>query len=240
MQGRIAAAGQLVARFDPIPPLSVMYGLFAPHLTLVKTWLAQDTPASRGRALELLAQVRAFCESSHNTRFLIEALALQALLHDAEGDAPAALAALEQAVALAESAGFLRLFVDLGPPLHALLGRLREQGVAPAYITQILVAFEATHDARTDAGNQGTQPPNGRSSAVRDPSSPLVESLTPREQEVLALLGRHLTNKDIAAELVISPDTVKSHTLNIYRKLDVRTRWQAVARARELGILPSL
>jgi DNA-binding CsgD family transcriptional regulator len=65
----------------------------------------------------------------------------------------------------------------------------------------------------------------------------LIEPLTPRESQVLALLGRHLTNKEIAAELVISPETVKSHTTSIYRKLDVRGRQQAVSRAREWGLL---
>ena len=68
----------------------------------------------------------------------------------------------------------------------------------------------------------------------------MVEPLTERELEVLALLSRHLTNKEIAEELVVSPSTVKTHTLNIYRKLDVRGRQQAVARAQELGILPQL
>jgi LuxR family maltose regulon positive regulatory protein len=230
LQGQNAAASQWAARFDPVPPLSPMYGLFAPHVTLVKVWLAQDTPASRGQAAELLGRVRAFCESTHTTRFLIEALALQALLHDGEGDEAAALAALKEAVTLAEQGGFIRLFVDLGPPLDRLLDRLRRHGVAPEYITQILIAFETKDDAEADIRRRTTEPAMG-------PSSPLVEALTPRELEVLALLARHLTNKEIAEKLVISPETVKTHTLSIYRKLDVGKRQQAVARAKERGML---
>ena len=225
MQGQIAVAGQLAARFDPVPPLSPMYGLFAPHLTLVKVWLAQDTPASRGRAADLLGQVQAFCVSSRTTRFLIEVLALQALLHDREGDEPAALDTLQQAITLAEPAGFIRLFVDLGPGLAPLLSRLRQQNLAPDYLDRVLAAFPD--------GQAGSRAGRVRASEPQ----PLVEPLTPRELEVLALLGRHMTNKEIAAELVIDPVTVKTHTLNIYRKLDVRKRREAVERARELNLL---
>jgi LuxR family maltose regulon positive regulatory protein len=256
MQGQIAAAGQQAARFDPVPPLSPMYGLFSPYLTLVKVWLAQNAPASRGRAAELVGRVRAFCETTHTTRFLIEALALQALLHEFEGDEPAALAALEQAVTLAEPGGFLRLFVDLGPPLDRLLDRLRWQGVAPEYVTQILIAFGMKDDADADIADvdiadvdiadadirrrtteAAIRPsPSVASGLARGPSS-LIEPLTPRELDVLALLGRHLSNKEIAEELVVSPSTVKTHTLHIYRKLDVNSRKQAVVKARELNIL---
>jgi LuxR family maltose regulon positive regulatory protein len=101
------------------------------------------------------------------------------------------------------------------------------------HIAQILSAFETT-----DAGRPTAAGPSGGPSAISHRSSPLVEPLTPRELEVLALLGRHLTNKEIAAGLVISPATVKSHTVSIYSKLDVHKRQQAVARARELGLLP--
>jgi ATP/maltotriose-dependent transcriptional regulator MalT len=199
-----------------------MYRLFSPHLTLVKVWLAQNTPASRSRAAELAGQVLAFCQSTHTTRFLIEALALQAMLRDMEGDGPAALADLEQAIALAEPGGFIRLFVDLGLPMARLLAQLHRRGVAVDYITRILTAFEATD--------------NGPSTAVSPPSA-LIEPLTPRELEVLALLDRQLTNKEIAAELVVSQGTVKTHTLHIYRKLDVRKRREAVARAKALNLL---
>jgi LuxR family maltose regulon positive regulatory protein len=229
-QGQIATAGQWAAYFDPVPPLSPMVELFSPHLTLVKVWLAQDTPSSRRQAADLLDKAREFVESTHNTRFLIEVLAIQALLFEAEGNEAAALEALERAITLAEPGGFIRLFVDLGPPLDRLLDRLRWQGVAPEYITQILIALETMDGADTEIRRRTTEPASG-------PSSPLVEALTPRELEVLALLARHLTNKEIAERLVISPETVKTHTLSIYRKLDVRKRQQAVARAKEWGVL---
>ena len=225
LQGRVTTASHWISQFEPAAPSSPLFGFFAPHLTLVKAWLAQDTPASRRQAAQMVSQVRAFCESTHTTRFLIEALALQAMLHDVEGDEMAALAALEQAIAYAAPSGFVRLFVDLGPSVARLLARLRWKGTTPAYIGRLLSAFPAT--GGTD------EVIDSRGSAVQD----WVEPLTSRESEVLVLLGQHLSNKEIAAELVVSPSTVKTHTLNIYRKFDVRKRQEAVSRALELGIL---
>ena len=242
-QGRFAMAGQWAAHLDPVPPLAPMAELFSPHLTLVKVWLAQDTPASRGQAADLLDKSRELVETTHNARFLIEVLALQALLRDVQGERQTALELLEQAVILAEPGGFIRLFVDLGPPLDRLLDRLRWQGVAPDYITQILVAFETTRQGTGDDGRPTTLAALVPSSVVRGRPAParvsssLLEPLTPRELEVLTLLGQHLTNNEIAEDLVVSPTTVKTHTLNIYRKLEVNSRKQAVARARELSIL---
>jgi LuxR family maltose regulon positive regulatory protein len=205
-------------------------------LTLVKVWLAQNTPASREQAADLLGRLQTFFASIHNNRFWIEILALQALLSSAEGDEPAALTALKQAITLAEPGGFIRLFVDLGPSMAPLLDQLRHQGVAPDCVDQILAAFaEQTKDGLPALRRIFGPTPKGRKREIE--SSSLSEPLTPREMEVLALLARHLTNRQIAEELVISPGTVKTHTLRIYRKLDVRGRQQAVARARELDIL---
>jgi LuxR family maltose regulon positive regulatory protein len=97
--------------------------------------------------------------------------------------------------------------------------------VSPDYLDRVLAAFPD--------GQTGSNAARGGASEAQ----PLIEPLTPRELEVLALLARHLTNKEIAAELVISPVTVKTHTLNIYRKLDVRKRREAVERAQELNLL---
>ena len=149
-QGQIAAAGQWAAHLDPVPPFTPVWGLFSPHLTLVRIWLAQDTPASRARAAGLIGEFRRFVEATHNTRFLIEALALQALVYQTEGDEPAALASLERAITLAEPGGFIRLFVDLGLQIPGLLAELHRRDVAPEYVSQILLAFEMTDDGPRD------------------------------------------------------------------------------------------
>jgi LuxR family maltose regulon positive regulatory protein len=244
MRGQLVTANRWAARLDPIPPLTPIFGIFSPHLTLVKVWLAQDTPASRGQAADLLEKVKEFVETTHNTRFLIETLALQALLYDVEGDEPAALDALEHPITLAEAGGFIRLFVDLGPSMARLLDQLHRQGVAPNYITQILAAFGTKDDAdadirrRTDAGPSSLVPPALRAGASVGPSSPLIEPLTHREQDVLELLAQRLSNKEIAEHLVISHHTVKGYTKSIFAKLNVNNRRQAAIRARELGLFP--
>jgi LuxR family maltose regulon positive regulatory protein len=235
-QGQTATAGQWAAHLDPVPAMTPMVELFSPHLTLVKVWLAQDTPASRQQAADLLDVSRRFVESTHNMRFLIEVLALQALLEDVQGEGRTALELLEQAVELAEPGGFMRLFVDLGRPMERLLTELYRRGVAAEYIARILVAIEET---RQGTGDEGRATDSGSLSSIGHTSSPLIEQLTPRELDVLVLLEHHLTNNEIAEELVVSPSTVKTHTLNIYRKLEVHGRKQAVAKARELGLLPA-
>jgi LuxR family maltose regulon positive regulatory protein len=236
-QGQIAKAGQWAARVDPIPPMTPVWGLFSPHLTLVRIWLAQDSSASRGQAAVLLGEFRQFVEATHNTRFQIEALALQALIHQREGDEPASLTVLEQAIALAEPGGFIRLFVDLGSQLARLLAELHRRDAASEYITRILTAFGTKDERRRMDPQASSLVLRPSSTAAGGPSSPLIEPLTPRELEVLALLDRHLTNREIAAELVISYGTVKTHTLNIYRKLDVHKRREAVTKAKELNLL---
>jgi LuxR family maltose regulon positive regulatory protein len=116
VQGRLPAASQWAEKLDPVPPLVPMFGFLAPHLTLVKVWLASNTPASQSKASELLSQLQEYLKGIHNTRFLIETLALQATLEQAFGDRSATLVALEKSLGLAQPGGFIRLFVDLGPP----------------------------------------------------------------------------------------------------------------------------
>jgi LuxR family maltose regulon positive regulatory protein len=231
-QDRASEADHWAQDYDP-QPLLLMHTFYVPQLTLVKVLLAKDTDASRQQAADLLAQLREFVERTHNTRFRIEVLALQAQLDDVQGDGSAALDKLEQTVRLAEPGGWIRIFVDLGPRMASLLERASQRGVAPEYVARILAAFagETMDDRRR---TKGIDP-----SMVLGPSSELVEPLTRRELEVLALLAQGLSNKEIAVQLVITPGTVKQHTHNIYQKLNVKTRWQAVTEAEALGILPS-
>lgn len=229
-QGRLALASRWASQASPTRKRQAMTGFYGPQLTLPKILLAQDTVESRRKATGLLAELRSFVESIHNTRFLIEVLGLQALLHQAQDEESAALDALEQAIILAQPGGLVRLFVDLGPNLEPLLIQLSRDGVAPAYLAQILAAFRSsglqTGDVPMDDKPQPAHPE-------------LVETLTNREMDVLLLLAERKTNKEIAGELGISTETVKRHASNLYRKLGVRNRRQAVARARGLGLVPA-
>ncbi|UCC54542.1 MAG: hypothetical protein JSV68_11360, partial [Anaerolineaceae bacterium] len=220
------AAKQWADRLDPLPPLSPMTQLYAPHMTLVKVWLAENTASSRERASNLLAQLREFFESTHNTVFLIETLALQAMLYQLDGDVTSALDTLEQAVALAMPGKFLRLFVDLGPIMANLLYKLPANGPEmAAYKGDILLAITALT--------------NQQRSALKEEhgSQPLSKPLTDREMDVLALLSQRQTDKEIAERLVISFHTVRTHARNIYSKLGVNNRRQAAMRAQKLGLI---
>jgi LuxR family transcriptional regulator, maltose regulon positive regulatory protein len=138
-----------------------------------------------------------------------------------QGDIPAALAPLERALRLAETEGYVRIFVDEGPPMAVLLGAAAKHGIAPDYVHQLLTAFPRAED----------------SSPVKQVSiTSGIEPLSERELEVLRLLGTDLDGPEIARELVVSLNTMRSHTKNIYTKLGVNTRRAAVRRAEELHL----
>jgi len=156
----------------------------------------------------------------------IQVLVLQALALDAQNDSIGALAALEKALSLAEPEGYVRVFVDGGQPMADLLRAALSQGLLPDYVSQLLAGFGMQ--------DQGPKP------AISPPPQPaaLVEPLSERELEVLHLISAGHTNQEIAARLVVTLNTVKKHTSNIYGKLEVNSRTQAIARARELGLIP--
>jgi LuxR family maltose regulon positive regulatory protein len=146
----------------------------------------------------------------------IDLLAMQASLFEAQGAPDRALAALERALSLAEGEGYVRTFADKGAPMAALLRRAAAEGIKPEYAGKLLAAC-AEGEAR--------------------PASPPVEPLSERERTVLRLIAAGLANREIAQELVVSLNTVKSHVKSVYGKLDAHNRTQAVNRARELGLL---
>ena len=222
MQGTLSTASEWAEKLDPVPPLVPMPWFLAPHLTLVKVWLAQNTPTSREKAAKLLEQLREYLLGIHNRRFLIDTFALQALLAETTGEHPTALELLERALRLAQPGEFIRLFVDMGPQMTDLLSRLKPSQGLRTYVDKIRAAFPA---------------PQGYA-ALTSPEK-LLEPLTNRELQILELLRGRLTNKEIATQLVISPGTVKWHTIRIYDKLDVNGRRQAVEKAIKLGILAS-
>ncbi len=136
------------------------------------------------------------------------------------------MAALELALTMAEPEGYVRTFVDEGAPMAALLRRAASRGVAPGYVSKLLDALDS--EAQMRRGSTGPASPVAQ---------PLEESLSEREREVLRLIAAGLSNRDIAQDLVLATGTVKKHTNNIFTKLGVRSRTQAVAQARELGLL---
>jgi LuxR family transcriptional regulator, maltose regulon positive regulatory protein len=203
------------------------------YLVLARVLLATGAPEP---ALGLLERLGARAAAQRRTGNIIEIQALRALARSAGGDQAGALAALAEALTLGAAEGYLRVFVDEGPAMAALLrelaGRRQERPAAADtvprdYLARLVDAFEqAGHPVR---------PPVRHGGAV---VAGLVEPLSPRELEVLRLLAAGATNRAIAKQLVVSLDTVKRHVSNLFSKLEVANRTQAVARARELGLLP--
>jgi LuxR family maltose regulon positive regulatory protein len=142
------------------------------------------------------------------------------------------MTAIERALSLAEPGGYVRVFVDEGEPMARLLYEAAARGIAPEYAGRLLAAFEVEME------DEGLATEAGDSSSVVRPSL-LVEPLSEREIEVLQLVAEGLSNREIAHKLFLSVSTVKVHTYNIYGKLGVHSRTQAVAKGRALGILPS-
>ncbi|MGD8819093.1 MAG: LuxR C-terminal-related transcriptional regulator [Anaerolineae bacterium] len=176
-----------------------------------------------GKVLPLLAQLAEQAEAGGRFGRLIEILVLQALAIQAQGDPAGGLTALERALAIGEAEGYVRVFVQQGAPLAPLLRQAAARGVSVQYVNELLAAMGLEAETATAPSLAST------------PS--LVEPLTPREMEVLQLLGAGNSNQEIADSLVITINGVKKHTSNIYGKLGVHSRTQAVVRAQELGLL---
>ncbi len=176
--------------------------------------------------LDVLAEITG---RNQNIRYMIEVTALRALVLDARGLTSQAEAELKQALGLARPECCIRVFVDLGEPIRKMLLRLEKQDYSPETIRPILAAFQM------EVVKSPLQPKTHPPPYPLRPNGPL----TRRELQVLSLLRGPLSIKEIALELNISPATAKRHTINIYRKLGVNRRWEAVAKAEELEILPS-
>ncbi len=230
-QDRLADAEAWLGTFEPSPfPRGEVSS--NDELTAIKILMRRGTPAALRDASEELTELKSYFERIHNTRFLIETLALQGMVYQAQDNTSLAVASLQQAVTLAIPCGFIRLFVDLGPEMSRLLNRLKLNEEALCYVGKIQAAFR---DYSSRVGEASTASTIAATSVVN--SSGLLDPFTKREQEVLGLLSSHLTAKEIADNLYISVKTVRRHTDNIYSKLGVHGRGEAVAKAIGLEIL---
>ncbi len=155
---------------------------------------------------------------------VIEILVLQAIAYHAHGDLPAALLPLQHALSIGEPEGYVRMFLDEGPGMVQLLREASASEIMPDYTNRLLAAFEA--EKRKSEGKSDLLP-----------SQPRIEPLTQRELKILQLVAQGLSNREIGERLFLALDTVKGHNRKIFDKLQVQSRTEAVARARELGLL---
>jgi LuxR family maltose regulon positive regulatory protein len=210
LAARWAQERQLGVADELSPPREVEY------VTLARVLIAQHQPEV---ALPLLERLLHLPEQQGRRGSALEILVLQALAHQARGDGKEAMQRLARALTMAEPEGYIRLFVDGGEPMVALLFQASARGIAPDYAATLLSAAGVT---------VGAAPTPARS---------LLEPLTEREREVLRLLVAGLSNAAMAQELVITIGTVKRHINSIYGKLGVNSRTQAIARIYTLRLL---
>ena len=229
LQGDTEMALRWADAYATPAPDRLLTWLQDPHVAQAHILLARGTAVDVQSALDLLAGLVEIAQRTFSVRFLIEILALRAVALDMQGETAAACAALQQAVELARPGGFIRVFVDLGPRMQTLLRRLAEQGFAAETVRRVLAAFPEPQE-RNAAGAAEFR--------IRAANGGLIEPLTGRERDVLALLRERLSDKEIANLLGLSTATVKRHTVNLYGKLGVNKRWDAVAKAETLEILP--
>ncbi len=208
-----------------------------PLLTRVAVLIARNTPADIKAAHIALDALDEIAVRTHSIRSRVEILALRALAQMAQGDVIAARHSLIESVELSRRSGHIRVYIDLGPPMQKLLGQIAAQRTVARAVSTILAAFEAAAGtgaigkaATSSAGRDG----NGSAAA----GHVALERLTARELEILTLLAEPMSLAEISEHLDIAHSTAKRHTVNLYEKLDVHSRWKAVAAAVELGILP--
>ena len=198
------------------------------HITLARVILArcQSNPADGSilEAIGLLARLLKAAESGGRVGSVIEILVLQAAAYHAQGDLPAALLPLEHALALAAPEGYVRMFLDEGSGMLQLLRAASAREIMPDYTGRLLAAFEAEQRKSEDKPDLL-------------PAKLLIEPLSQRELEILRLIAQGLSNQAIGKRLFLALDTVKGHNRKIFDKLQVQSRTEAVARARELGVL---
>ena len=232
LQGDVEQASQWLELVGEQEMLGPMMLLESPPITKAWMLLAKSDEVSVEHGQVLLAHLLQHVETMHNTSKTIQVLALQTWAYDLQGRKSEALEVLERALALAHPGGFIRTFADL-PMLVNVLQKLRARRKArkevdrkfDTYLQHLLVAMSSRAASSMP-----------REALLRQVG---LEPLTKRELQILYLLDKGLTNKEIARELMLTTGTVKVHTSNVYRKLSVNNRRAAVTLAKALGYMPA-
>ena len=212
-----------------IPPAAenMVWWLEIPRVSYCRALLADGTQINLEEAAASLQEILQQNESNHNICQIIQVMPILALVHKKLGKPAEALETLRRAIEQAEAGGWVQPFVELGTPMKQMLLELQKKNSSP-FLEQLVASFrsDSQNPASKDSGAHGSTPfhPDATSG---------VESLTSREQEILELLVQGHANKEIAEKLFVSIDTVKTHLRNIYFKLEVKSRLQAVAKAKE-------
>jgi LuxR family maltose regulon positive regulatory protein len=232
-QGKLLEALQLNQNvvYELRPPIWFFY---VPQLTPIKLLLADGNDVSLKEARTRLDVLDRDMHRINRRNVRLDVLALSALVCAAQGDEPAAIEKLHTALELGFRGGNIRSFADLGVPMANLLRHMKEketESEVAGYIDQILAAVPESVQA--DKIYQNVLTGTGKKST----ETLLIEPLTRRERQVLKQLPKDITLQEIANQLSISPATVYTHTKNIYSKLDVHKREEAVQRAKDLGLV---
>jgi LuxR family transcriptional regulator, maltose regulon positive regulatory protein len=221
LQGDAAGAERWVDHSPlPLPDRPLYPSTEEPYTTRARILILRGRPEDIQAALQLLDALDRVAIQTHTDRSRVEILALRALAEMACGQSAAARRSLKEAVSLAGRGGIIRTFVELGLPMQALLRQMATQAEVAQHVSQVLAAFSGGDEGETAVAN------------IPFPESPL----TLRELEILHLLGQRLSAKEIAAQLNLSPNTVKRHRANIYQKLGVNRLTEALAAADGLGL----
>jgi LuxR family maltose regulon positive regulatory protein len=191
---------------------------------LLGRYLSDPAHDSISEGMGLLERLLQAAEEGRRMGSVIEILILQALAYHAQGNLPTALVPFLQALALAEPEGYVRMFLDEGESMLQLLHEASAGKIMPDYTSKLLGAFDAENWKSADKPDLPL-------------SHPLIDPLSQRELEILKLIAQGLSNPEIGARLFLALDTVKGHNRRIFEKLQVKRRTEAVARARELGLL---
>lgn len=250
-QGRIEDGLRWLATNEPLLIDSAFPLFYVHELAAPRVLLAAGGEANLAAARIKLERLLTSPARRHNTQVQIQASALDAALHEATGDRPQALAALSRALTLAQPGGVLRVFVDLSEWLASLFATFAPDAALAEFTTRVRGAIatqyefdrrnkphvmDAEDEATATSDMNGTSPTADETDAKYTPAvRNLHEMLTYREMDVLRLLDLRLTNKEIARQLGISTETVRQHTVNLFRKMGVNNRRQAIVAAHNAG-----